>query len=251
MIGTRIVISILALLLIFTGCDKRTYVNQTKDSDSGTSQTSNPGGGGTLPTTPGGGEAAPTDPDTNTSDGTGGSAYNFFTYPGLVVHGTRFDNDPNRIVWASNTAPSMSSLQNQLLTDSRFNIRVWAKSQQGNSTDAYGVPCNWLAWAQHTQLQMTVTVRAQGAVSGDTKIISMRVDDTSPDKHVFSTPFGTTQPLIVEVKNVKWDYSCIYDREYNDGNAAATYCPWDLVWNSQCVMFDVQVATDYTLDFPE
>jgi hypothetical protein len=240
-------------LLVMLGCDKRTYVNKSGDSNGGgTTQTSNPGGGGSFPSGDGssGGEAAGTDPDTNTTDGTGESAYNFFTYPNLIVHGTRFDNDPSRVVWASNTAPAMSGLQNQLLTDSRFNLRVWAKTQQGNATDSYGVPCNWLAWAQHTQLQMTVSVRAQGAVSGDTKVISMQIDDASPDKHSFLTPFGTTQPLIVEIKNVKWDYSCIYDQMYNDGNAAATYCPWDLVWNSQCVMFDLQVATDYTKDFP-
>ena len=100
----------------------------------------------------------------------------------------------------------------------------------------------------YTKLQVKVGVKTQGAFTYNSTYTfnDIPVDGCS-GVHSFSVP-QSAQPLIIEVLNVKWDYSCTYDKMQNFNDSPR--CPWDYVWPNDCYEIGLQLSTDYTKDMP-
>jgi len=114
--------------------------------------------------------------------------------------------------------------------------------------DSKGIYCQYIA-NDYTKLQIGVVVRKQGATSGDYYLFDNVEVGKYSGVHPFVVPPNTNDPLIVEVKDIKWDYTCIDYTNQGFPNVPGA-CPWAPVWDTSCVAFEIQFATDDTKDIP-
>jgi hypothetical protein len=189
-------------------------------------------------------------------DGTpdAGQTQDYFTIGNISLHGTAGLNrfyPGGGPLWSSANQLS-SSDQGIFYTNSRFNIRVRAQAGPGqNTTDSRGNNCQYLA-NPYKQLSVDVCVRkSTGSCIYTHSFNEVTVGQVSKVKE-FTIP-TSSEPLVVEILGIKWDYACqnYLDQGYSINDpAVAGVCPTGLVWDTSCVKFDVQFSTDYTKDFP-
>lgn len=257
------------ILLLFVSCTQGTSKKNKIVSSDNNDSTSNPTypwpptgtGTGTGSGTGGGGDTYPYGDGyppacipMGDSFGTGNEAgiadagqttdYFKINNPPIVVHGA----NAGTVVWSSESDLPASFDQYALMSDSRLNIRVIPRVQT-YGVDSRGNACNYDA-LEYTKLNIGVRVRKQGASSGDYyQFQNVRVNGASK-VHQFSVP-TTSNPLVIDVLNVEWDYSCIYyaldDEQYCN---YPYYCPFANVWHADCVSFELQFSTDFTKDIP-
>jgi hypothetical protein len=174
--------------------------------------------------------------------------------PTLSAHGSAGQNrhaasHPDGVVWSSLLDMSGSISQNALITNSRFNIRVRALTGiGGNELDSKGIPCIYIA-NDYTKLQLGITLKKQGTTSGDYFLFDNVGVNQFSAVHPYTVPFNTNDPLVIEVKDVKWDYTCIDYTNQGFPNVPGA-CPYAKVWDSSCVAFEIQFSTDDTKDIP-
>lgn len=162
--------------------------------------------------------------------------------PPIVVHGA----GTGTVVWSSESDLPSGIDPYILQTDSRLNVRVIPRVQS-YGVDSRGNNCAYDAMA-YTKLNVGVRVRKQGTGSGDYyQFQNIRVNGASK-VHEFSVP-ASSNPLVIDILNVEWDYECIYYAL--DGYHNYPYsCPFANVWQYDCVSFDLQFSTDDTKDIP-
>ncbi|MBI2522675.1 MAG: hypothetical protein HYV97_19800 [Bdellovibrio sp.] len=184
--------------------------------------------------------------------GTGTQPFDYYTLPSIIAHG----KSSNVVAWSSATDPRLQTptAQNMFVTDARFQVRVLAHPSPGKAIDTYNNVCTMEA-LPYTRLQVKVGVKLPGAATYFATHIfeygnntEIEVNGCSPS-YSFALP-PHTGPLVVEVMNVKWDYSCTWDKQMGVPESSSSYCPWGLVWVHDCYEISLQIATDYTKGLP-
>lgn len=166
-----------------------------------------------------------------------------------IVHSKDHNSNENRpYIWSSSVNVPESN-QNIFLTDARFNIRIRAKEAPPKGNDSHGVGCDYQdfeSWFKYTKLDVDLCIRKASETDchESHSFNNIQVNSASQVKK-FSVP-NTSQPLVIDILDVKWDTGCLYDRGQSE-----RYCPTFRVWKNDCVEFDLQFSTDYTKDFPE
>jgi len=187
-----------------------------------------------------------------TAPGTGNQPFDYYTLPSIIAHG----KSSGVVAWSSATDPRLQTptAQNMFVTDARFQVRVLAHSSPGKAIDTYNNVCTMEA-LPYTRLQVKVGLKLPGAATyfstytfDYTNNAEIDVNGCSPS-HSFTIP-PHTGPLVVEVMNAKWDYSCTWDKAMGVPESSSSYCPWGLVWVHDCYEITLQVATDYTKGLP-
>lgn len=249
----------ITLLFSLVSC-METVVNKKDTNDTTSNPVSTTTGGSTTSgtttgdsttggTTTGGTTTGGT--DTGSDDGEGVISYHRLNSPALTMHGkTFYENMPSRrgpnneiIMWSSVT--DMNGVNESIfMTDSRFNMRLIARNT-GATVDSQGNSCAF-TWQPFQKLQVEVRIRRSGSSYGYNHVFELDLDTPSKVKE-FTTPLNNTDPLVVEILRVRWDYTCQYYANQGYPNYPG-YCPWDEVWKNDCVAVEMHVATDYTSD---
>ncbi|EQC46650.1 hypothetical protein [Bacteriovorax sp. Seq25_V] len=245
-------LTILISLMILSGCMQKKSVNRSSSSGNLSNDsvgTVTNGGGNT------GGSSGSTNDGTEEGEADAGQTTDYYSLDNIVLHGTTGDNRYNPQsgpLWSSLT--NISSDDQQIFqTDSRFNVRVRARSapSKNETKDAHGNWCDTYPSA-YTKLSVDVCVRKQtGSCIYTQRFSEIGINTVSKVKEF--TVQSSGQPLVIDVLGVQWDYSCTYHKEGGGSETdyyGQTYCPMDAVWFSRCVKFDIQFATDYTKNFP-
>jgi hypothetical protein len=137
-------------------------------------------------------------------------------------------------------------------TDARFNLRVLARKGPNRGEVASDSSSCSNQDVNYAKLSMDVCVRAQGGnCIATTSFENIPIDQASKVKE-FSVPV-TSQPLVVEIKSVRWDYWCkLYkDMGYSESDpTVSAFCPTSALNQVDCVRFDFQFSTDDTKDVP-
>jgi len=253
-------ISITGILVVFLftmSCERSTTVNRTNSSFDQVNNpiptpnpTPNPGDPYILPN--------PTPiPDPNPSNCANGSAdaagvsdagqsidYYKLNNPSVVAHGA----SGGQIVWSSETDLPSSYNQNIFFSDSRMNIRVVPR-YQNQGVDSKGVTCAYVP-QPFTKMNIGVVVRSASAQPGVGAYYQFKdVDVNCPSKvREFQVP-ASQDPLIIEVMNVQWDWSCLSYAQQGYNNVPG-YCPYANVWQTECYQLEIQFATDTTKNLP-
>lgn len=237
----------LIVMISVTGC------NQSKSKKNTTTSTSfNP----VTPPNPGFTPVpTPTPPATSTGQcyGTGneagvadaGQTINYYKLnnPPVVAHGA----GAGVIVYNSETDLASGYSQGMFYTNSRFNVRVIPRRQYFG-TDSKGVSCMYSP-RPYSKLRVGVKLRKRESQAGDYYQFDDVAVDCASKVHEFQVPQGSAFPLIVEVSNIMWDWSCQSYTNQGFPNVAGV-CPWDSVWTTECVQVEVQFSTDDTKDIP-
>ena len=205
-------------------------------TDSGTTTSS---GGDTSGSTDAGG----TDDGTTVSDptcgaaGEGSQSIDYYRIPVIGIGGFNAG-----ISWASTTINE----QYIFLTDARFKVRVKAKTNPprnyGDKYDPSFPECQFSD--PYGALQVDISVRAAGSSNYfDRRTFTNVAVDKCSVIESMNVP-ATTEPLIVEVSNVKWD-------RCKEGWGSRTGCAFNHVWEKNCYEIELQFSTDHTKDFPQ
>jgi hypothetical protein len=226
----------LFLLALVVGCKpskttvkEKVIVQNTNNTD--TRDDSGTGGGGD-----GGG----------VSDGGQTIPYYKINDPPITVHGS----GTGIVVWSSQTNLPAEFSQNIFLTNSRFNVRVIPRKTY-YAQDTSGRSCLYQP-LPYTKLKVGVRLRKQSSTYGSYHEFSADLD-TPSNVYEFPVPQNTSDPLIVEILNVQWDYTCTYYQQQGhdpDDPLVSAYCPFDKVWDNDCVQIELQFSTDDTKDIP-
>ena len=245
------IITILASV-IMTGC----FENEKKVNPS----SSNNGGGNLdgdtyeIPTIGGNSGGSDSGSDGGYGDGNedgdadAGQTQNFYTINNIIVHSKDHNSNTSRdFLWSSDINEPESS-QTRFLTDARFNVRVRTRPAPPRGADSHGVQCEFQeyeSWFRYTKLDIDVCLRkaTQTSCTQRHTFEGVPIDQVSKVKE-FSVP-TSSQPLVIEILDVRWDTGCLYDRGQSE-----RYCPTYRVWQNDCVKFDIQFSTDWTKDFP-
>lgn len=245
-------ITLLLLILVSFGCDRQLnqVSTETAPSDDGGSNNdeivtdnTDPKSGGST--------------DSSDSSATGDSCYetgvgensnNYITISPIIGKGS---SSSNTVQWSSKDDPNFQGAGDQeiFLTDSRLNIRVLAFSSPGQGeTTSTNQDCQMLP-IDYKKLQVKVGVKVEGAYGyQETYVFDDIPVDGCSEVHEF-TITQSSSPLIIEILDVKWDYSCTYAVSVNDSNSD-NYCPFSYVWEPDCFSVGLQIATDHTKDIP-
>ncbi len=177
--------------------------------------------------------------------GVGTQSIEYYRLPNIVGHGI----GSNGLVWSSQTVPALqgANLQDIFYTDSRLKIRPLVYPSPGKGTDSYGNECRFSA-LPYTKLRFKVGVKAANATAYyETFTFDSVGANNCAAPHSFNVP-PTNGPVVVEVLDVQWDYTCHY---YTSQGVSSTndFCPWDYVWVNDCFEIQLQMSTDYTKDF--
>lgn len=174
--------------------------------------------------------------------------------PLVIAHGT----GTGVVQWSSQTDLSPSISQSVFYTDQRMNIRIVPRAIQQGATDTRtGASCAYIP-RPYQKLKVGVRVRRADLSSGYYfEFGSVDLDNNGQGDgvplnkasrvHEFPVPQGSSAPLVIEVLNIQWDYSC-YEYETQNYCDVPGSCPWASVWSSECVGVEIQFATDGTKD---
>lgn len=245
--------TLFASSLLLMGCDTKTSNKKSNTTTSTTSPVTNYPYPTPYPTaTP---YVYPTIPPTGTDCANGpanaagiadaGQTIEYYkiNQPPVVAHG----KDEGVVVWNSVSNMPAGVSQNILYTDARINVRVVPK-KQSFGTDSMGIACQYYP-QPYTKLQVGVRVRKQEASVGDYYLFDNVPVDCPSATRQFQVPEGTSLPLVIEVMNIKWDWSCQSYANQGYPNVPGV-CPWDRVWLTECVGVELQFSTDSTKDLP-
>jgi len=250
-----ITLSLLTFMLFALNACMKSKTNKTSSSSStSTDSTYNPG----VSTDTGGGDSGSSENSggsTNTGTNPGcyepgvGPQINDYFNHSIIAHG----NGGSGVNWSSATDPSLQTpgYQDMFRTDSRFKVRVLALSSPGTNDDNYGQDC--FGEVPYGKLQVEVGIKIPGS-SGyvDTQVLNDIPVDGCSEVVSFSIP-AYSAPFTVEVKDVKWNYTCDVYYGCSDPNKDCTniaQCPWDYVWVPDCFEIVLQWSVDQTKDFP-
>ncbi|MFG1484384.1 hypothetical protein ABMA79_01540 [Halobacteriovorax sp. HFRX-2_2] len=187
-------------------------------------------------------------------DADGGQTQNFYTVGSIILHGNSRASSGSNVRWSST---SLGTGQAMLYTDSRFNIRVRPRTAPSQGTyDDNGVKCHYNP-QQYKKLQIKLCIRAEGQACNLTRTVTfgdIANGEVSKVKEFSGSTLPSTYgPMIVDILDVQWDWSCQYylNQGYSQSDAVTNgYCPMAAVWPNDCVAFDIQFSTDSTKDFP-
>lgn len=229
-------LSTLLVMLAFTSCVQKTTNKKSSSTDSTQVSVVTPTNDGA---------------DSGTGDTTVDPTLPaYYSLPIIAVHGTanpNYNPPPNGIFWSSERNVGVND-QYIFQTDSRMNIRVKALSAPtANSVDSNGISCTQRP-LNYTKLQLDVCVRAKnGSCVFEHSFTDVAVNSYSLVKE-FSVPANTSDPLVIEVRDVKWNYDYIYYGYANSSYQDVT--EMYAVWYKDCVRFQIEFATDETQDIP-
>lgn len=229
---TKMMTLILLAQVLATGCmQKKTTANNTTVNQNSS--------GNSSPIT------TPTPSPTSTSTGSSTTPGSYYSLS-LITHG----GTGGYTAWSSDADLDSSVDENILKTNSRLNVRVVPQSGY-RGTDSRGVACTFDP-LPFTKLKVGIEVKKKGASTGDYVELDASVGQNSKIKEFRPSSnarlMGTSDPYVITVKNVQWDYGCIYYKGFETSAQYATYCPWYYVWPKDCVRFDLQFSTDDTTD---
>lgn len=164
--------------------------------------------------------------------------------PEIVAHGA----NGGTIVFSSESDLPSNYNQNIFFSDSRFNVRVVPK-YQNKGVDSRGVPCAYSP-QPFTKMNVGIVLRSRQSSPGVGAYYQFRdVPVNCPSKvHEFQVP-STSDPLVIEVMNVEWDWSCLSYEQQGYPNVPGV-CPYDNVWQTECYKLEVQFSTDTTKNIP-
>lgn len=164
--------------------------------------------------------------------------------PEIVAHGAT----AGTIVFSSASDLPGNYNQNIFYSDSRFNLRVIPK-YQNKGVDSRGIPCAYSP-QPFTKMNIGVVVRSQQSNPGVGAYYQFKdVPVNCPSRvHEYQIP-ATSTPLVIEVMNVEWDYSCLSYAQQGYPNVPGV-CPYDNVWQTECYKLEIQFATDTTTNIP-
>ncbi len=162
----------------------------------------------------------------------------------ITLHGAK----AGHVVWSSSHFPSQIN-QQIFRSEDRFNLRVVVREPPKKGTfDSNGSKCS-LHPVAYQSLQIGVILRThEGSPGrGEYHFFEEIPVGCASRVHQFSVP-RSSYPLVVEIKNVEWDWSCEYysQQGYNTEN----FCPFAPVWANDCVQIELQFSTDGTKDLP-
>lgn len=247
LIASALIAPCLLFTLFITGCSE-SKTNKNTSSTSTNPVTGNPTNP-INPTNP----TNPTTPTTNCPWGDGDEAgiadngqtinyYRLNNQPYMAVaHGANFGT----VVFSSDSdLPGYN--QNAFFTDGRFNVRVIPRYQQGG-TDSKGQSCNYNP-SKFTKMNIGIVVRTRSQAPGQGDYYQFKDVPVNCASKVFeySIP-ASSDPLVIDVMNVEWDFSCIQDQ---NTNGSTRFCPYANVWSTECYGVEIQFATDNTKDLP-
>ena len=257
---TKINLFTLLLFIFLISCDRKintisqnttstdsttnTNDNSTTTTKSGGSSTNNTSNGGTTDSSSGGGSTTTSPANDCYANGVGDSANNYITISPIIGKGAR----SGVVQWSSKDDPNFQSPGDQelFLTDSRLNIRVLANSSPGKGrTTSTNLSCEQLA-VPYKKLQVKVGIKIQGSYGYQATHIFDDIDVGGCSEVYEFSITSTSSPVIIEILETKWDYSCTFDK----GSNPDLYCPWSFVWEPDCFSVSLQVATDHTRDIP-
>lgn len=254
-------VGIILCLFSFSSCLQKTVSNKNSNSNDSSSgynnQNPSSDGRGDGNNYDGGGNSGGGEGDSygdGTEDGIAdaGQDLNYYTIQNIVVKGRAhpYSGDPDEPFWSS-LSDFSSQNRHIFYTDSRFNLRVIPRSgpSQNSRSSADGSLCTQEP-LNYDRLQIDICVRSIGSNCDNFNTTTFRnvsVDGASKVKE-FSVPV-TNDPLVVEVKDVQWDWTCDNYGNPTSGSGAQ-YCPFSAVGYIDCVRFDFQFSTDDTKDLP-
>lgn len=239
--------------LTLTSCLQKTTSTRNSSSTNSNNQ-SNTGNTGN-----GGNNYDGNNPGSNTGDGNNpdqpgvpdaGQTIDYYTLTNITVKGRADQANQTTPFWSS-VANFPANDRHIFSTDSRFNLRVVARPGPARfNTAVDGTTCEFHA-LPYEKLQLDVCVRAVNGtcnVSNTYTFQNVPVNQASNARR-FSVPQATNDPLVVEVKDVQWDYNC-KTYGYPTTGSGAVFCPVSPVGHRDCVRFDIQFSTDTTKDLP-
>lgn len=164
--------------------------------------------------------------------------------PYIVAHGAT----QGTVVFSSETDLPTNYNQNIFFSDGRFNVRVIPR-YQNKGVDSKGIPCAYQP-QPFTKMNIGVVLRSRQSSPGVGDYHLFRdVQVNCPSKvHEFNVP-STSDPLVVEVMNVQWDWSCLSYEQQGYPNVPGV-CPYDNVWQTECYALELHFSTDTTRDIP-
>lgn len=245
--------SLFVVLLFSYGCGGKTSSKKNTTNTSTTSPVNNiPTTGSPTTGTGSGSTSCVNGSPTEAGVVTAGQVQEYYTInnPPVVAHGA----GNGTVVWSSETDLPQSYSQNMFLTNAKFNVRVVPR-RQFYGTDSRGRSCDY-APLGYTKLEVGVVLRRREDPSGVGQYRRLEADVNCPSQtHEFQVPSNTAFPLVVEIKDVMWDYSYIdytnqgYSQQDLE-NISVFVCPWDRVWVNDCYSLEVQFSTNTTKDLP-
>ena len=248
---TSVIIFLLSVSL-FSCTQKTATVNKKSTSSSGNGSSTINDGGGTI-----------TDPVDGTGSVSGcngvyrsGATSCYYTnLPRVVMSGP----GTNGVTWWSSNSLPASISPSQFRTDASFSVRIKPSWPIGNESSRQGRKCSPYLVSNFNKLKVQVMLRRSVDSIGEVKELSGTVNSYSNTAR-FTVPGGTSDPYILEVIGVTSDHRCntaIY------GNLPAnlvTSCTNGLLLDiptrtpttvmTECVAFNIEMATDSTYDLP-
>ncbi|MCR9204736.1 MAG: hypothetical protein NXH75_09175 [Halobacteriovoraceae bacterium] len=244
----KIVVIISAASVI--GCSQKS--TNKKNNASSTNPFTNPNPTGTAtpspyPTyTPGPGGNCPHGDASAAGTADAGQTIEYYKInsPEIIAHGA----SGGTIVFSSESDLPTNYNQNIFFSDTRFNVRVIPK-YQNKGVDSRGIPCAYSP-QPFTKMNVGIVLRSRQSSPGVGAYHQFKdVPVNCPSKvHEFQVP-STSDPLVVEVMNVEWDWSCKSYEQQGYPNVPGV-CPYDNVWQTECYKLEVQFATDTTKNIP-
>lgn len=266
---TRVLTVLLFVFGLLAGCDRT-----TSNSSSNTNSSTNPVN--VNPTNPTPYTPPPTNPTPPPGGSCTGCTYGCSDDPGVATAGQTIDYytiDPDHVIlhglgtgviaWSSDQHLPASFNQDIFYTDAKMRIRVIPRrvhsdpqSPNGQVIDSRGRACEFNnPGMPFTKMRIGVTIRRKedSPGSGYYHLFDNVSLDCPSRPYSFPIPQNSAYPLVIEIKNVEWDYSCTSYLEsgYYTREQLETYgvCPYARVWDKECFKLELQVATDTTKDF--
>ena len=248
-------IILVLFLIIAIACEKKVNTksqsSSSVDSQSG-SEGSSSIGGGTV--TPDNNVGTIEDSEVScTSPGVGSQSNNYYTFEGIISHGT--PKQGGSVFWSSATDLSLfsnQSDQNVFMTDSRLNLRLLLKPAPAKNTpDSYGYTCEWPPMP-YSKMKFRIGIKknVSGGYIKQFTVTDVPVNGCSPVMEIDLSNYTSNEPYIVEIISASWDYSCTAETEKGSSQSHIDqYCPYSHVWEYHCFEVALQVATDYTKNF--
>lgn len=156
-------------------------------------------------------------------------------------------NDPRYSSSYTNTQDSI------FVTDAKFDLRVVAKSPPGQGIiDSLGEMCNF-SGLPFSKIKFNISIRDVFSSSPfHTQTVELDVEKCSPILNLAQHLPQITEPIILEISDVKTDYPCAMfppgTSEYNQLNCGTNQ--FQPLSNSECFELELQLSTDETKDLP-
>ena len=243
---------VLVLGLLLSSCSDKTASKKSTGNNTVPTTGTTTGSTTGTSTTGGDSETCPFGSPTASGIADADQSLNYYRLnsPPAVMHG----HNSWDIAFSTATDFPASFNQDIFLTDSRFSIRVIPR-RTNRGTDSKGRACPNTSMP-FKKMRIGVNVRSLNTPGIGAYHQFQDVPLNCPSRvYEFEGLFPiTSDPLIIELLNVEWDYSCTYHQmspgyDYESGEALGI-CPYDRVWLTECFEVEIQLSTDTTKDLP-